>query len=168
MTGTVTRSKKGLYPLLTRDECLAFLKDAIENPPSTPSIHVWIAANLDSLESTFDRRDFLKFKHRGLIGARDVLERLNVIETTDISNDPIDFDEKHCRHCGGDLFWALAGKTTKEEIVGYANLIGSEEIANDEWIHPGVYCSNGCTFRMFNIAKREPGDAPHPWIQEDG
>jgi hypothetical protein len=154
--------------MLTRDECLAFLESAVLNPPPDPPLSDWVAANLDSLEAAFDRCDFLKLKHRGLGGARSVLERVGRLAPLDLSYGTLDFNEKLCRYCGAALFWALPGKTTRADIVRFAQLIGDKEIESDGWVHPGVYCPNGCTMSLFNIAPRESGDEPYPWMQDGG
>ncbi|QDV30841.1 hypothetical protein Spb1_27760 [Planctopirus ephydatiae] len=154
--------------MLTRDECLIYLENAVKKPPAVPPLREWVNSNLGSLSSAFDRRDFLTIKYRGLIGAYTVLERLGLIEHRDRTFDPLDFNQTHCDYCGGELFWALPGRTTRAEIVAYAELIGDEQLKADQWIHPGVYCANGCTFRMFNIAPREPGGDPPPWMQNVG
>lgn len=141
---------------------------AVKSPPSDPPLHDWVVDNLPSLEAAFDRFDFLKLKHRGLLGMRQVLERSGMIEELESDYVPIDFSETHCRQCGRELFWALPGKTTREEIVGYAELIGDEQIKADQWIHPGVYCPKGCTFVMYNIRPSLSGDECVSEHQDDG
>lgn len=139
--------------LLARDDCLAFMQNAILNPPSSPPLSEWIAANHQSLEQVFDRADFLRLKHRGMAGVIFVLERFGRLDDSDTS-DSLSFDEQNCRYCGADLFWALPGQTSRDEIIRFAKLLGNDRIAADGWIHPGVYCRNGCTTRLFNFGNR--------------
>ena len=143
--------------LQTRDDCLAFMQNAILNPPSSPPLTEWIAANHISLEHAFERGDFLRLKHRGMAGAIVLLERFGLIDAPEMAS-TVDFGEQNCAHCGAELFWALPGETSRDEIVRFAELIGSDQIASDAWIHPGVYCQNGCTARLFNFGNQELWD----------
>ncbi len=140
----------------TRDDCLAFMQNAILNPPSSPALSKWIAANQTLLEHAFERADFLRLKHRGLAGAIVVLERFGRIDA-DLAR-TVDFDEQYCLYCGAELFWALPGETSRDDIIRFAKLIGNDQIAADGWIHPGVYCQNGCTTRLFNFGNQELWD----------
>jgi len=134
-------------------ELLDSLQYIVENPTPERPLRDWVGENLTNIEAFLDRRDYLKLKRRGLIGALSVLERHGKIEPTEFESTPIDYSEKHCRYCGNDLFWVLPGKTSRDDIIEYAQRIGDEQIAADAWIHPGVYCPNGCTFVLFNIAR---------------
>lgn len=52
-----------------------------------------------------------------------------------------------CPKCGAPLFHAVPGLTTVEDIREFAagsKLPDKGQIAADGWIHPGVYCPNGC------------------------
>lgn len=70
-------------------------------------------------------------------------------------------DYKTCSVCGSTMFVAMPGQTTSEDIAAFASQmvqkktrktnIGWEEIAREKWIHPGVYCPNGCSYIMFNL-----------------
>ena len=140
--------------MLSREECLAYLKSAVENPPAVPPLREWVTSNLPALSASFDRRDFLALKYRGLVGAYTVLERLGLIEHRDRIFDPLDFGQTHCDYCGADLFWALPGQTSRNEIRRFAKQIKNDQIAADGWIHPGVYCRNGCINRLFHFSNQ--------------
>ncbi len=64
------------------------------------------------------------------------------------------FDKVTCSKCGAPLFYAVPGQTTEQEIIAFARTGKSpffEQVASDKWIHPGVYCPNGCCFVMVNL-----------------
>lgn len=143
----------------TQSELLDSLLHVVQNPSPNRPLREWVIENLINIESLLDRRDYLKLKRRGLIGARSVLERHGLLEPTNFETTPIDPTEKHCRYCGDELFWAIPGQTSRDEIVEYAKKIGDEQIAADRWIHPGVYCANGCTFIMYNMARNTSPDS---------
>jgi len=56
-----------------------------------------------------------------------------------------------CAKCGATLFFAIPGLTTGEGIAEFARQCGDSQVASDRWIHPGVYCPNGCGFVMVNL-----------------
>lgn len=59
-----------------------------------------------------------------------------------------------CPKCGEILFGASPGETTQEQIREFArksNLPEKDEIERDGWIHPGVYCPNGCVSIMTHL-----------------
>ena len=63
----------------------------------------------------------------------------------------------HCPKCGAELFFAIPGTTTKEQIRAFAlhsKLPNKEDIARDGWIHPGAYCPNGCYEVLMTFDKR--------------
>ncbi len=49
-----------------------------------------------------------------------------------------------CAKCGAKLFRPTPGVTTTAEIVAYAKLIDNNAMAQEKWIHPGIYCPNRC------------------------
>jgi hypothetical protein len=62
-------------------------------------------------------------------------------------SDKLSLDKRTCRNCGATLFYVVPGKTSEEEIVAFAKtakLPNASQIEADKWIHPGVYCPNGC------------------------
>jgi hypothetical protein len=67
-------------------------------------------------------------------------------------------DGIHCSACGEKLFFAVPKLTTKEGIVEFArhsNIANAAEIARTGWIHPGVYCPNGCAAVLVNLGDME-------------
>jgi hypothetical protein len=81
-----------------------------------------------------------------------------------------DDGDTHCRFCGAELFWAIPGKTTREEIVAYAQRVGRDDIRRDTWIHPGVYCLNGCVFALHeyhSLTDAKIGQAQNPPTADD-
>lgn len=63
----------------------------------------------------------------------------------------------HCPKCGANLFFAVPGVTTKEDIQEFAahsKLPDKDQIVSSGWIHPGAYCSNGC-YKVHYTFKRE-------------
>jgi len=89
-------------------------------------------------------------KFRKIDAARQILVDLGLLAEHELDYHSPNFGDTHCRTCGHELFWAIPNQTTREDIVAYGKLIGSAEIESDGWIHPGVYCPNGCTFAMHN------------------
>lgn len=145
----------------SKNEILDALQHVIENSSVDRPLRDWVSYNLTNIELLLDRRDYLKLKRRGLIGAYSVLERHGRIEPAEFESPPVDSSEKHCRHCGDDLFWALPGKTSRAEIVEYARKIDDEQIAEEAWIHPDVYCRNGYTYVLYNIARNPDTNSTH-------
>ena len=57
------------------EECLAYFRKAIADPSSVPPWSEWWTVNAEKVEETFPLFDFVRLKHRGLLGARQILER---------------------------------------------------------------------------------------------
>ena len=128
-----------------QSELFGVLKDYVEGRLSHADWREWWAARAGEIESQCDRFTFLRLKHRGFGGAVAILTEQGVAFEA-VTN--------FCRRCGEPLFTALPGKTSVEEIRAFAEasrLGGWESIVRDGWIHPGQYCPNGCTVRMWNI-----------------
>lgn len=49
-----------------------------------------------------------------------------------------------CPRCGSQVFHAVPGRTTPEDIRAFARLAGWTEVERDGWVHPGCYCLRGC------------------------
>jgi len=60
-------------------ECLAYFRLALADPDSVPSWDEWWAANRELVENTFSLVDYVRLKHRGLVGARQILDKLDAI-----------------------------------------------------------------------------------------
>ena len=58
------------------DECLAYFRQAIHNPASVPPWSEWWSANEPLVETAFSFVDYVRLKHRGLLGVRQILQRL--------------------------------------------------------------------------------------------
>ncbi len=143
------------------DECLEYFKAVISDPRNAEAWSEWWSRNEDVVRSLFSRGHYLKLKFRKLDAARQILVDRGLIDGHAHEHDyryP-SIADTHCRTCGHELFWAIPKKTTRAEIVAYAKLIGSIEIERDGWIHPGVYCPNGCTLVMYNYG------SPAKWNQ---
>ncbi|MBC7852395.1 MAG: hypothetical protein IAF94_03080 [Pirellulaceae bacterium] len=61
------------------DECLIYFRQAVHNPASAPPWPEWWAANEPLVETAFSFVDYVRLKHRGLLGARQILQRLGEI-----------------------------------------------------------------------------------------
>ncbi len=57
-------------------ECLAYFRLALADPASVPSWPEWWAKNEALVERTFSMVDFVRLKHRGLLGAKQILQKL--------------------------------------------------------------------------------------------
>ena len=132
------------------DECLEYFKAVISNPRNAEAWPDWWTRNEDVVRSLFSREHYLKLKFRKLDAARQILVDRGLIDEHELDYHSPNFGDTHCRTCGHELFWAIPKQTTRAEIVEYAKHIGSTEIERDGWIHPGVYCPNGCTCVMHN------------------
>ncbi len=135
--------------MLTPDECLAYIEQAVRDPTLVLPWHAWVNAHVSSLDAAFDRRSFLDLRYRGLRGAHSVLVRYGRIQPGEVEYDPLNFKLTHCDLCGARLLWALPGQMTRAEIVAYAQAIGDGQLEAQPWIHPGVYCPNKCITRLF-------------------
>ena len=58
------------------DDCLAYFRAATTAPETVPLWAEWWAANESVVEAVFPMVDFVRLKHRGLVGAKQVLEKL--------------------------------------------------------------------------------------------
>ena len=56
------------------DECLAYFRQAVADPRSVPPWSEWWAANVDKVERVFSLVDYVRLKHRKLLGARQILQ----------------------------------------------------------------------------------------------
>ena len=60
-------------------ECLAYFRLALADPASAPAWTEWWVANHDLVERTFSLVDYVRLKHRGLVGARQILDKLDAL-----------------------------------------------------------------------------------------
>ncbi|MGI8979952.1 MAG: hypothetical protein ACR2FY_12065 [Pirellulaceae bacterium] len=63
------------------EECLIYFRQAVLYPASVPPWSEWWAANEPVVETAFSFVDYVRLKHRGLLGARQILERRGEIPT---------------------------------------------------------------------------------------
>jgi len=56
------------------EECLIYFRKAIHEPESVPPWPEWWAVNAELVERIFTIVDFVRLKHRGLLGARQILQ----------------------------------------------------------------------------------------------
>ncbi|MFO0796379.1 MAG: hypothetical protein U0804_02820 [Gemmataceae bacterium] len=56
------------------DECLAYFRQAIADPQGVPPWPEWWAANAEVVEREFPLLDYVRLKHRQLLGARQILQ----------------------------------------------------------------------------------------------
>lgn len=57
------------------EEFLTYFRKAIEMPGSVPAWAVWWAANEEKLRHAFAHMDYVRLKHRKLVGAAVILEQ---------------------------------------------------------------------------------------------
>lgn len=58
-------------------ECLDYFRKVLADPASAPPWSEWWAANQTLVENTFSLVDYVRLKHRGLVGARQILDKLD-------------------------------------------------------------------------------------------
>ena len=63
-----------LPPELVIANCRAYFRQAIANPQSVPPWSEWWAANAELVERVFPMIEFVRLKHRGLLGAQQHLQ----------------------------------------------------------------------------------------------
>ena len=63
-----------LPPELVVANCRAYFRQAIANPQSVPPWSEWWAANAELVERVFPMIEFVRLKHRGLLGAQQHLQ----------------------------------------------------------------------------------------------
>ena len=71
----------------------------------------------------------------------------------DLSSHGISSDGKTCLTCGESLFSIVPGKTVQEEIINFAKKSRAWQENPDAvkgWMHPGLYCPNGCVSVLAN------------------
>ena len=66
-------------------------------------------------------------------------------------------DASHCPRCGEPLFRAMPGETSRDEVVAFlstAKIFEGMPPEDPPWIHPGLYCPNGCVQQLWNLATK--------------
>jgi len=59
------------------NECLAYFRRATTDPLSVEPWPEWWAIHHERVESLFSLVDYVRLKHRGLLGAQQILDRLD-------------------------------------------------------------------------------------------
>ena len=80
------------------EECLAYFRVAVTDPASVPPWAQWWAANEPLAHAVFSFADYVRLKHRRLLGARQILQRLGEIPSDFI---PLSYGlTGTCGNCG--------------------------------------------------------------------
>ena len=125
------------------------LKDFVEGKKDLREWPAWWQENAHLIEENEGRTGYLKIKLNWQEGARQILEQHGISYKMDET-----LKWSRCNVCGKPLFHVESGVTTPEQIREFArnsHLPGKEQIEQDGWIHPGVYCPNGCTYMLITF-----------------
>jgi len=119
------------------------LKEFVEGEKDLREWPAWWQENASLIEENEGRTRYLKVKLYWREGACQILDRhaipYHMNETLNWSR---------CTECGEPLFAVVPHQTTQAEIIEFArtaNFLDVEQIERDPWMHPGVFCPNGCT-----------------------
>lgn len=80
------------------DECLDYFRMSIADPRSVPPWSEWWAANVGLVERTFPLLDYVRLKHRRLLGARQILQHRG--ELPEDYTPPSARETGSCGQCG--------------------------------------------------------------------
>jgi hypothetical protein len=80
------------------EECLQYFRQAIADPKSVPPWSEWWAANADRVQEVFPLVDWVRLKHRKLLGARQILQHRNELPAEYLPPSPRDTGS--CAECG--------------------------------------------------------------------
>lgn len=80
------------------EACLAYFRQAVQNPASVPPWSAWWAANAEVVERSFALVDFVRLKHRRLRGARQILQNRGELPKDFVP--PSLSDTGSCADCG--------------------------------------------------------------------
>ncbi len=85
-----------LPPEVAIANCRAYFRQAIANPESVPPWAEWWATNAELVERVFSMIEFVRLKHRGLLGAKQHLQMigewpkdLTIPPTSETKPDPL-------------------------------------------------------------------------------
>ena len=70
------------------EECLVYFRAAIHAPLTVPPWSEWWAANVETVERTFPLIDYVRLKHRKLLGARQILQYAGELPSDYVSPSP--------------------------------------------------------------------------------
>jgi hypothetical protein len=119
------------------------LKAFVEGEKDLREWPAWWKENGHLIEESEGRTRYLKIKLEWREGACQILEHYGISYKL---NEKINWNR--CKECGEPLFSVIPHSTTKEQIKEFArksNWPNKEQIEQNESIHPGIYCPNGCT-----------------------
>jgi len=80
------------------EECLIYFRQAVTNPSSVPPWSEWWAQNVAKVEQVFSLLDYVRLKHRRLLGARQILQ--NSGELPEDYRPPSALVTGSCSQCG--------------------------------------------------------------------
>lgn len=128
-----------------RSELLREIAAFAESRRAVAELEVWWLEHAHEVETNLGRFAYLLISKRRFAGLRAILEKEGL--TCSPSCD-------HCQGCGEPFFVVMPDVTTRAQIVAFAQsskLKIAQGIVADGWLHPGQYCKNGCTFRLWNL-----------------
>lgn len=86
---------------------MAYFQHAVTDPMSVPPWSVWWATNVEHVERVFPLIDYVRLKHRRLLGARQILLKLGKLPADYQSPDPL--RSGSCSECGERTTLVLVG-----------------------------------------------------------
>ena len=99
------------------DKCLEYFKAVISDPKRAEPWLEWGERNAETVRSHFPREDYLRLKFRKLEAARQILFDRGMLDENELDYCSPNFGDTHCHFCGQELFWAIPGETTPDQIV---------------------------------------------------
>jgi hypothetical protein len=128
-----------------RERLLEEMRGFADSTRPVSEMDDWWKARAAAVENVLGRFAFLSITKRKFFGLKQVLSREGVL-----------FSEApgYCKECGEKMFVSDPRSTTPEQIVSFAETYQSasaSQIARTGWIHPGMYCKNGCMIVLWNF-----------------
>jgi hypothetical protein len=130
---------------------LNILKAFVEGQKDLREWPAWWQENAQLIEEIEGRTSYLKIKLEWQEGAFQILEHHGMSYRVD---EAVNWDR--CKICGEPLFQVKLHETTRDQIREFArksNLPNKEQIEQNESIHPGIYCPNGCTVVLLTYGR---------------
>lgn len=101
------------------DECLAYFRLAVTDPLRAPAWSAWWARHAELAARSFSLVDYVRLKHRKLLGARQILQLRGELAKEYAPPSPLLTGS--CGHCGERVFPApgdLTGDTVTCPLCG--------------------------------------------------